>query len=135
MDERKCQALKEQVSVQPQPWLVSVAQFFDGNDDLASIGCNLDDHPGVEAFRHVLTGLLGRPDVEAVYARIAELDPGKGFWPFTDTVLVAGTIPIEELRRAARSLKPDEVGTAQAFGVSPTIAECHAVPVLVIWWD
>ena len=76
MDMRRSQALKKQLAAQPQPWLVPIAQFFDGNDDLASIGCNLDDHPGVEAFRAVLTGLLGRPDVEAVYAQIAELDPG-----------------------------------------------------------
>ena len=31
----------------PRP-LVSLEEYFDGNDDLGSIGCNLSDHPGVE---------------------------------------------------------------------------------------
>jgi hypothetical protein len=135
MDMRRSQALKKQLAAQPQPWLVPIAQFFDGNDDLASIGCNLDDHPGVEAFRAVLTGLLGRPDVEAVYAQIAELDPGGDYWPFTDTVLVVGKISVEGLRHAVSSLEPDEVGASEAFGVSPSVAERHGSPVVVVWWD
>jgi hypothetical protein len=89
MDDAKCQALKEQLAAQPEPQIVSVTKFFDGNDDLGSIGCNLDPHPGIDAFRGVLTGLLSRPDVKAVYAQISELDPGDESWPFTDTVLVA----------------------------------------------
>src|SRR5262249_12971630 len=107
----------------------------DGNDDLESIGCNLDPHPGVDAFRDVLTGLLRRPDVEAVYAQIAELNPGEQSWPLTDTVLVAGKISAADLRMAARSLQPDQVGDSQQFGVSPSIAESHGSPVLVVWWD
>ena len=29
--------------------LVSRSEFFDDNDDLGSIGCNLGNHPGTEA--------------------------------------------------------------------------------------
>lgn len=135
MDNAKCQTLKQQLADQPEPQIVSVAQFFDGNDDLGSIGCNLDPHPGVDAFRDVLTGLLGRPDIQAVYAQISELDPGEGSWPFTDTILVVGKISADDLRSAVISLQPDEVGASEAFGVSPHIAESHGSPVLVVWWD
>src|SRR5262245_27366125 len=62
MDAAKCRALKRDLAAQPQPPLVAIERFFDGNDDLGSIGCNLMPHPGVEAFRDVLTGLLCRPD-------------------------------------------------------------------------
>ena len=92
MDDTKCKALKEELAEQPEPQIVAAERFFDGNDDLGSIGCNLDGHPGVDAFRDVFAGLLRRSDVQAVYAQISELDPGEGCWPFTDTVLVAGTI-------------------------------------------
>ena len=52
----------------------------------------------MDVFREALTGLLRRPDVQGVYAQIAEVDPGAGSWPFTDTVLVVGAIPVAELR-------------------------------------
>lgn len=135
MDDAKCRALKAELATQPEPQWVLIERFFDGNDDLGSIGCNLDPHPGIARFCQVLTGVLARPDVQAVYAQIAELDPGDGSWPFTDTVLVVGTIPTDELCDLVDELHPDEVGPAEAFGVSPAIAERHRVPVSVLWWD
>ncbi len=135
MDHSKCIVLKAGLSEQPEPQIISIEQFFDGNDDLGSIGCNLVEHPGLDVFRNILTGLLQRPDVQAVYAQISELDPGDDCWPFTDTILVAGTIPTEDLRATVSALEPDEIGTAEEFGVSPSIATKHSSPVLAIWWD
>ena len=134
MDDAKCRVLKAELAAQPEPQVVPIDRFLDGNDDLGSIGCNLDPHPGIARFRQVLTGLLARPDVEALYARIAELDPGEGCWPFADTVLVVGTIPAADLRSAVGGLLPDEVGPADGFGVPPAVAE-HRSPISVLWWD
>jgi hypothetical protein len=135
MDDAKCRALKAELAAQPEPQVVPIERFFDGNDDLGSIGCNLIPHPGIDRFRQILTGLLSRPDVEAVYARISELDPGERCWPFADTVLVVGAVSADELRRAVSELQPDEVGVAEGFGVPPVIADRHRSPVSVIWWD
>ena len=135
MDLSRCRALKTRLGPESSGQVVPIAEFFDGNDDPGSIGCNLDPHPGVDAFRGVLSGLLRRPDVEAVYAQISELDPGEETWPFTDAVLVAGKISADDLRDAVGSLQPDEVGDAEHFGVSPSIAGRHGSPVLVVWWD
>ena len=135
MDNAKCKALKAELAAQPEPQIVSVERFFDGNDDPGSIGCNLIEHPGVDAFRDVLTGLLRRPDVQAVYAQISELDPGEDCWPFANTVLVVGAIPADELRSAVSTLEPDEVAAAEDFGISPSVAERHGSPVLAAWWD
>ena len=135
MEETKCRALKAELASQPEPQVVAAEQFFDGNDDLGSIGCNLTDHPGVDAFRNVFARLLRRPDVQAVYAQISELDPGDDYWPFTDTIFVAGTISEEELREAVSELQPDEVGYAERLGGSPAIASQHRTPVLTVWWD
>lgn len=134
MDDAKCRALKAELAAQPEPQVVPIARFFDGNDDPGSIGCNLNPHPGIARFRQVLTGLLARPDVQAVYARISELDPGEGSWPFTSAVLVVGTAPAGDLLKAVSALQPDEVGAAGEFGV-PAIAERHRSPVSVIWGD
>src|SRR6185295_9643233 len=108
MDDTKCKALKEELAAQPEPQIVAAERFFEGNDDLGSIGCNLDEHPGVDAFRDIFASLLRRPDVQAIYAQISELDPGDGCWPFTDTILVVGAISADELREAVSKLQPDE---------------------------
>ena len=98
MDHAKCVALKLELSSQPEPQIVPIEAFFDGNDDIASIGCNLLQHPGIQAFRTTLSGLLTRSDVKAVYAQISELDPGENCWPFANAVLVLGSIRPEELQ-------------------------------------
>jgi hypothetical protein len=135
MDDTKCKALKADLATQPEPQVVSVERFFDGNDDLGSIGCNLMEHPGIDAFRDALTGLLRRSDVQAVYAQISELDPGDGCWPFTDTIFVVGTISPDELRGILSSLEPDEVGSGEQFGIPALIQQKHQAPVLAAWWD
>ena len=135
MGEPKCDTLKAELMAQPEPQVVLIDRFFDGNDDLGSIGCNLDPHPGIGRFRQVLTALLARPDVQAVYAQISELDPGDGCWPFSDTVLVVGTVTAADLRAAVSELQPNEVGPAEGLRVSPVIADRHRSPVSVIWWD
>ena len=43
MDETKSRALKTELSAQAEPPIVAAERFFDGNDDLGSIGCNLDE--------------------------------------------------------------------------------------------
>ena len=112
MDNTKCQALKAAPSLRSQSrasW--SVERFFDGNDDSSSIGWNLPEHPGMDVFRDLLTGLLRRSDVQAVYAKVIELelDLGEDCWPATDIIFVVGTISPDELRSILSPLEPDEV--------------------------
>jgi hypothetical protein len=133
MDMDKCGALKRELESEDEP-VVPIERFFDGNDDLGSIGCNLSEHPGIDRFREILVGLTRRADVQGVYAQIAELDPDEDSWPFSDTVLVVGRIEAGTLREIVGPLQPDEVGLATA-GVPGSIGEKHDGPVLVVWWD
>jgi len=110
MDARKCQALKDSLA------------DLDEADRLVS----------VDRFRDVLLGVQHRADVEAVYLRIFELDPGEPFWPFTDTVLVVGTVSADELSQLLEPLQPDQVGPGEELGPLPRI---HKGPVLAVWWD
>jgi len=136
MDAAKCAALKSELAGMPEPQVIPIERFFDGNDDPASIGCNLQRHPGVQAFREVLTGLARQPGVAAVYAQIFEVDPGEEYWPFADTVLVVGALPATALRTAVKGLMPDEVGPLAADDVPPEVARRHpGAAVLSIWWD
>jgi hypothetical protein len=134
MDARKCDDLKAKLSSQPEPQVVPIDVFFDGNDDEASIGCNLIEHPGINVFRQVLLHLLDRADVVAVYVQISEVDPGEECWPFADWVFVVGTIPQHELADALAPLQPDDVGPPE-YEVPEAITRQHDAPVLVAWWD
>ena|ERR1700761_6819499 len=134
MNKTKCETLKTDLAADTEQ-IVSVERFFDGNDDPGSIGCNLMEHPGVDVFRNLLTGLLQRSDVQAVYARISELDPGEESWPFTDTVFVVGTISPEELRDILSPLQPDEIDSGETYGLPKAIKQKHKEPVLAAWWD
>lgn len=135
MDTSKRNRLIADLSFEPPPQIVPIDRFFDGNDDLGSIGCNLQDHPGIDTFREILAGLTKRDDVEAVYAQISELDPGEGCWPFTDTIYIAGTISPNELQEILAPLQPDQIGPGEEFGIPEGISGKHTGPLLAAWWD
>jgi hypothetical protein len=134
MDQSKRDRLVAALTSGPQSQLVAIETFFDGNDDVGSIGCNLMQHPGMEVFRSTFERIAKRPDVEAIYAQIAEVDPGEGSWPFADTIFVVGSIPVGELASELSALEPDEVGPAVDVGI-PSALEASSSPVLVAWWD
>jgi hypothetical protein len=105
MDITKCNALKRELATQPDPQVVPIDRFFDGNDDLGSIGC------------------------------ITELDPGTDSWPFTDTVLGIGSIPPAVLQECVADLQPDEGGPADPKFLSPGLSDEERRSTLVVWWD
>ncbi len=132
MDKEIKQKLIELQSTRKGPPIIPVALFFDGNNDLGSIGCNLGAmHPGIDRFKKILIGLSERNDVEAVYVQIYELDPGEGQWPFADTVYVIGTVSDEELWRILTPLQPDQIGPAWSVGIE----HLHDEPLHAVWWD
>ena len=135
MNITKRNRLVEQLSVQAEPLLLPIEVFFDGNDDLGSIGCNLPEHPSIATFRETFARIAGRSDVEAVYARISEVDPGDDCWPFADTVFVVGAILASELAAELTTLEPDEVASAEDAMVLAVLAQKHSSPVLLAWWD
>jgi len=96
MDATKLKHLVEQLSAQPAPQLIPIATFFDGNDNLGSIGCNLMEHPGM---------------------------------------FVVGTTHADELAEELSALEPDEVGSAEDFGIPDALARKYTAPIHVAWWD
>lgn len=133
MDNTKCKALKNELARQPEPWIVPVERFFDGNDDLSSFGWDLPEHPGMDAFRNLLTGLLRRPDVQAVYAHVTELDLGEDCWPAAERIFIAGTISPAELQKILIPLEPVEVCAVEHI-VPPVIKQKHRGPFVAASW-
>ncbi|MCZ8253093.1 MAG: hypothetical protein O9318_11535 [Hylemonella sp.] len=135
MDRQKCATLKKELAKLPEPPIVDINRFFDGNDDEGSIGCNLEPHPGIDAFRDSLVGLSKRQGIRGVYTVISELDPGEDSWPFSDTVLVVGDVLAEEIRAALESLQPDDVSSAELSSLGLPEFSSASGQAVVVWWD
>lgn len=105
--------------------VVGLDLFFDGNEDEASLGCNLSDHPGIRTFAEVLRALRNRPDVDDVLVRISEVLPD-GEWPFSDAVYVLTKAPASDVATWAAVLEPDD---------DPWEEEWGGRRAVVLWWD
>jgi hypothetical protein len=121
--------------VGPEP-VVSLEQFFDGNVDLGSIGCNLDDHPGIERFASVLHAIRDRPDVYDVLVGISEV-LANGEWPLSNHVYVVTTAGPEAVCEWAASLGAEQPGQGWWNGAPPRwpIRVPAAARVVTLWWD
>lgn len=67
----------------PRP-LLTVFEFFEGNNVEGSIGCNLDEIPRPSEFYDLLRNLSNRSDVIDIRIQITAFDDPD--WPFTDTI-------------------------------------------------
>jgi hypothetical protein len=125
--------------------LVTVDEFFDGNDDRHSIGANLDPHPGIPTFHRVLWEIEARPDVQSVLLVIHEwpyADDGEDaeIWPDSDTVLVLTSASRTDVQGWVAPLRPSDV-IEEAWGNNggvplsdlPPLADGMAL--LTVWWD
>ena len=108
----------------PRPML-TLAEFFDGNDVDGSIGCNLPARPTPAEMRQVLEAIVARPDVGGVRVMITLFDDPE--WPFSDSVFVFTTASAQAVQGwFAQDMAPDEVG--EGFP-SDWLLEACEVPV------
>lgn len=109
---------------------MALESFFDGNDDIGSIGCNLLEHPGIPLFCRVLTEVSARAAVSEVLVEVMETnhdDPGS--WPFSERIFVIGSMTADQVRDRVAVLEPDEV---EDEGLAETP---HSGRVVSVWWD
>ena len=118
--------------------VVSLEDFFVGNEDYGSIGCNLWEHPGPQFFFEVLKGIRARGDVQDVLVEINEVEEGdESMWPFSDRVYILSGAAREEVADWVAALMPDEVEEGFAYGGPPASApELGAgTKAYGVWWD
>ena len=124
------------------PILVSLEDFFEGNDDFGSIGCNLSEQPSPVEFYSVLKAVRSRKDVQNVLVRIRMIE-FEAMWPFSDTIYILTSALISEVSSWFASLKPDEVYDNARHGIIPDwpvnlpfVCELHpGMRLVYAWWD
>ncbi len=138
------QQLVQKIAAQGQPAfdkpfpVVSLEDFFTGNNDRGSIGCNLDQHPGLGRFFSVLRAIRSRPEVQDVLVTIYEYEEDdETNWPFSERVYVLTTASADELAGWAKDLQPTEVLDDGFVGGAPLAAPKlrPGIKVLSLWWD
>jgi hypothetical protein len=105
--------------------LVTIAQFFDGNDQDYSFAANMFEHPGLTKARHVLERINAHPEVASVRIAIIEYYRDGGEWPYSDTILVIGELNEEELADMLTETPDMEIwtGTEERYHNLPNIPE------------
>lgn len=116
--------------------VVSLEDFFIGNDDLGSIGCNLgDEQPSVQEFFETLKKIRSKSQVQDVLVRIYAYDDPDS-WPYTDTVYVLASAPLNEVEAWVAPLHPDEVHAEWMYGKPDAAPESQkGIRPYSVWWD
>jgi hypothetical protein len=115
--------------------IVTIEDFFEGNDDFGSIGCNIyPDQPSLSDFYKRFKGIKQNESVDNIYIRIADIDDG--IWPFTDTVYVISNLKIDQIKELLVDLRPDEVYEDWMYGKPINAPELRPdMKVYSIFWD
>lgn len=115
--------------------MLSLNEFFDGNDVIGSICCNLEAEPHPREVERVLRRIEDLEGTEKVYVQVTEMDIPE--WPFSDTVWVVTSLDIEEIKQQfPQELAPDEFWEGFIEGEDYEKIEIPAgCKVVACWWD
>lgn len=120
----------------PRP-LVTLDEFFVGNDDGGSIGYNLPEPQGPGVFYVFLKTVASREDVGDVRVQVQDLEDPDG-WPSTDTIWIVTSASQDEVRGwFPDHLAPDAM--LNGFDDSPASLEDCEIPsgmhAIGAWYD
>ena len=124
-----------------EPTLISIDEFFDGNNDEASIAPNLIEKPKVSEYDKVLKKISENPKVTASFVKLNEVmiyDDGKlndNEWFFSDMIYIIGDLTKEEIKEATKSLHPDEVEYDDEITIRNIDEKYKDKKIVYIWWD
>jgi hypothetical protein len=115
--------------------LLTLDEFFDGNDVIGSIGCNLIPTPTPAQFFEQLKSIAERQDVHDVRVQITMFDAPE--WPFSDTVwVITSAAPEEVIDWFDGPFRPDECRAGWPDGIG---IESYPVPSdmkpIACWWN
>jgi len=143
MDSGKRKELIERIKLlglpspdRPLP-LVTLEEFFVGNDDYGSIGCNLTPLMGPQFFFEKLKFIRSLPNVQDLLVEVTEVEEEDPvMWPFANRVYVFTDGTPEDVAHWTVILQPDAIEKCFASG-KPACAPEHkpGYKCYEVWWD
>ncbi len=115
--------------------LVTLDDFFEGNNDSASIGVNIYPHqPPPSYFYSKFKEISQLDSVDNIYVRIADTEDGN--WAYTDVVYIITTLAKVDLQQLLTDLQPDEIYEDWMYDKPINAPELtNNFKVYSIWWD
>lgn len=115
--------------------LVTLEQFFEGNDDGGSIWCNLEAAPEPEEVYQKLKTIREREDCADVKVMVTQIDGGNDEWPFSDTVFFVTSAAPEDVKTwLGEDFAPDEIWIDDCSQVKE-IKVPDGMTAVAAWWD
>jgi hypothetical protein len=116
--------------------VLTLHDFFEGNDDYGSIGVNIyPDQPSPQTFYNTFKSLLAEKKANEILVRVADTGEPDD-WFYTDTVYVIGTVTMEELKTSLSHLQFDEIYEEWMYGAPANAPEIQGEnKVFSVWWD
>lgn len=120
----------------PRP-LVTLEEFFEGNNDYGSIGYNLSLENVPVTFYKLFRAIRERPDVETVLVEVKDHE-NPDEWPSTDTVwVITSATPDDVETWLSKDWAQDEI--LEGFDLSEGPMEPYEIPqgmrAIGLWWD
>jgi len=120
--------------------VLTIEDFFDGNDDVCSSICaNIADRPSTAVLRDFLLAVRERTCVSDVLIRVYEFEDAlasQDTWITSDTVYVISSASVSEVHDWFRPLSPSAIGEESElsrFNNLPDVPE--GARVIAVWWD
>lgn len=123
------------------PIYTSMDEFFDGNNDDASIAPNLEIKPTVSEYYKTFKNIARDNRCKGILVEIKDVmiyEDGRlneNEWFYTDVIYIIGSFSREEIIQKTAHLKPDEVD----FTTEPNIVGLNqnwkTESIIYIWWD
>jgi hypothetical protein len=115
--------------------VVSLDDFFDGNDDYASIGPNIyENQPSPQEFYDTFKELIVSKDADEILVRISDVEGLD--WPFTDVVYIISSQPLDDIKEKVTHLQPDEIYDGWMYGKPVNAGDVPSgKKVYSLWWD
>jgi len=117
--------------------LVSLEEFFEGNDDYGSIGYNFyPDQPAPNEFYALFKSIRSQPDVANILVEVCQQEmPDE--WPSTDTVWIITSAPADRVATwLGERFQADEIFDGWTDHVR---REDYEIPPgmkpIGLWWD
>lgn len=117
--------------------VVSLEQFFEGNTEIGSIGCNLGEHPGIEQFYSLLKGIRSRSEVQDVLVFITETPEESGTtWAFSDRIYILASAERAVVEEWLKPLQPEPIDAGWVWDKPQNAPEPKpGMKVYFVWWD
>jgi hypothetical protein len=117
--------------------LAALEEFFFGNDDYGSIGCNLTPMLGPQFFFEKLKFVRSQPNVQDVLVEVIEVEEADPtMWPFSDRVYVFTDGTPQDVAHWTLDLQPDAIEEGFTNGKPKSAPELKpGYKCYSLWWD